>query len=243
MSFLPFQRLALCALGLACGAASASEFMVSPVRADLRAGALSETINVANRGDRKIRVAVKVMEWTQDAQGKDVYTDTSDLVYFPRQMDVEPGAQRLVRVGAKAPGGATERTYRMFIEEQPDAAGDAGRAQVAVYFRFGVPIFLAPAVPRRQADVQEPTLDRGKVSVVVRNGGNQHVRITRLAVGDETGFSREVAGWYSLAGTERTYMLDVPRDVCRRAKTLSVAIEGDGVRADRKLHVDPARCG
>jgi hypothetical protein len=32
-------------------------------------------------------------------------------------------------------------------------------------------------------------------------------------------------------------------DVCRKAKTLSVAIEGEGVRADRKLHVDPARCG
>lgn len=245
MSSLPFQRLALVALALACGAcapARASEFMISPVRADLRAGALSETITVANRGDRKIRIAVKVMAWTQDAQGKDVYTDTADLVYFPRQMDVEPGAQRLVRVGAKSPGGASERTYRMFIEEQPDASADAGRAQVAVYFRFGVPIFLAPAAPRRQADVPEPALDKGKVSVVVRNSGNQHVRVTRLSVADEAGFSREVAGWYSLAGTERTYTLDVPRDVCRRARTLSVAIEGEGVRADRKLNVDPARC-
>jgi fimbrial chaperone protein len=245
MSSLPFHRLALVALALACGAsgsARASEFMVSPVRADLRAGALSETIGIANRGDRKMRVAVKVMEWTQDAQGKDVYTDTTDLVYFPRQMEIEPGARRLVRVGAKAPAGAAERTYRMFIEEQPDPAADPSRAQVAVYFRFGVPVFLVPAVPRKQADVQDPTLEKGKVSVVLKNNGNQHVRVTRVAVTDEAGFSREVAGWYALAGTERTFTVDVPRDACRKAKIFNVAIEGEGLRDERKLRVDPARC-
>lgn len=241
MSILPLLALALAAA--AAPAARASEFMVSPVRAELRAGALSETITVANRGTNRIRIGVKVMEWTQDAQGKDVYTDTTDLVYFPRQMEIEPDGRRLVRVGAKAPAGATERTYRMFIEEQPDPASEAAKAQVSVYFRFGVPIFLTPAAPRLQADIQEPTLDKGRLSVVLKNNGNRHVRITRVNVSADAGFSREVAGWYSLAGTERTYALDLPRDVCRKAKTLSVAIEGEGVRADRQLHVDPARCG
>jgi fimbrial chaperone protein len=244
MSFLPYQRLALLALALACtvpAPARASEFMVFPVKAELRAGALNETINVANRGPSRIRISVKVMEWTQDAQGKDVYTDTTDLVYFPRQMEIEPGARRLVRVGAKAPAGAAERTFRMFIEEQPEPAAE-GSAQIAVSFRFGVPIFVAPTVPRVQADVMEPTLDKGKVSVVLKNNGNQHVRVTRVAVTDEAGFSREVAGWYALAGTERTFTVDVPRDACRKAKIFNVAVEGEGLRDERKLRVDPARC-
>lgn len=223
-------------------ATHASEFLVSPVRAELRAGALSETIAVTNRGTNRLRIAVKVMEWTQDAQGKDVYTDTTDLVYFPRQMEIEPQGRRLIRVGTNTPAGATERTYRMFIEEQPDPSTEATKAQVAVYFRFGVPIFLAPAAPRIDADIREPSLDKGRLSLVVKNNGNRHVRITRVTVTDETGFSREVPGWYSLAGTERTYGLDIPRDVCRKVRTLTLAVEGEGVRADRKLHVDPARC-
>lgn len=40
----------------------------------------------------------------------------SDLVYFPRQLELEPDTRKLVRVGAKAPAGTTERAYRMFIE-------------------------------------------------------------------------------------------------------------------------------
>jgi fimbrial chaperone protein len=227
---------------LLAGAACASEFSVSPVRAELRPGALSETITVTNRGDNRIRVGVKVLEWTQDAQGQDVYKESPDLVYFPRQMELEPQGKRLVRVGAKAPAGAVERSYRMFIEELPEASTEAARAQVSVYFRFGVPIFLAPAAGHAEPDFGEPGVDKGRLSLTVKNPGNQHVRLLRLVVSDGAGFSREIAGWYSLAGTQRTYALDLPPEVCRRAPTLAVAIEGEGLRADRKLHVDPARC-
>ncbi len=240
-------RLAPLALGLACGLAPAgalaSEFSVSPVRAELRAGALNETITITNRGGNRMRVGVKVMEWTQDAQGQDVYTETSDLVYFPRQLELEPDSKKLVRVGAKAPAGTSERAYRMFIEEQPEAASDAQRAQINVYFRFGVPIFLPPAVPKAQPDIGEPVLAAGKLSLPVRNPGNRHIRVLRVKVDDGAGFTREVAGWYTLAGAQRTYALEIPREVCRKAKVLSVAVEGEGLREDRKLQVEPARCG
>ena len=227
---------------LACGAVHASEFSVAPIRVELRAGALSETITVTNHADAPLRVGVKVMEWTQDEKGEDVYKETGDIVYFPRQMDLAAGATRLVRVGAKAPAGVVERTYRLFVEEQPQVTGEPGKAQIAVYLRFGVPIFLPPAVPRPQQEILEPTLDHGKLALRVKNSGNQHFSLLRLMVEDGGGFSREITGWYSLAGTERTYSLEVPRDVCRKARTLTIAIEGEGLRADRKLDVDPARC-
>lgn len=228
----------------ACAAAPvlASDFSVSPVRVELRQGSLSETITVMNHAPARLRVAVKLMEWTQDEQGNDVYKDSGDIVYFPRQLEVEPDGRRLVRVGAKAPAGPTERTYRVFIEEQPEPTPEGRSAQVAVYFRFGVPIFLPPAVPRLQAEIGEPALDKGKLSLQVRNGGNQHFRLLRILVSDGAGHQQEVAGWYSLAGTQKTYSVDIPAEVCRRAKTLNVTVEGEGVRADRKLDVDPARC-
>lgn len=231
-----------CAGVLAGPAAQAAEFSVAPIRVELRAGALSETITVTNHADAPLRVGVKLMEWTQDASGEDVYKETGDLVYFPRQLDLPPGATRLVRVGAKVPAGVTERTYRLFVEEQPQVAAESGKAQIAVYLRFGVPVFLPPATPRAQPQILEPTLERGKLSLRVKNEGNQHFRLLRLLVQDGAGFSQEITGWYSLAGTERTYSLDLPRDVCRKASTLTIAIEGEGLRADRKLDVDPARC-
>lgn len=237
--------MAIAATALAAGSflAAASEFSVSPIRVDLRPGALSETISVTNHAATRLRVAVKLMEWTQDAQGADVYKETGDLVYFPRQMDIEADSKRLVRVGAKSVAGPSERAYRLFIEEQPEPSADPTRAQIAFYFRFSVPVFVPPAAAKLQPEVGEPVLDKGKLSLIVRNPGNQHVRIVRITVRDEAGHRQEVAGWYLLAGAQRTYAAEIPREVCRGAKTLSVAVEGEGIQAERKLDVDPARCG
>jgi fimbrial chaperone protein len=155
---------------------------------------------------------------------------------------VEPEGRRLVRIGARTPAGLTERAYRVFLEEEPEASTAAGRSQVAFLFRFGVPVFLPPALPKATPEVMQPTLEKGKVSLVVKNPGNQHFRLTKLVVGDGASFSQEISGWYSLAGTQRTYTADVPADVCRKAKTLNISIEGEGIRLDRQLDVDPARC-
>ena len=221
----------------------ASEFSVSPVRVELKPGALSDTLTVVNHASERLRVQVRLMAWTQDEQGADVYSESGDIIYFPRQMEMDGEARRLIRIGAKTPGGATERTYRLFIEEQPEPSAQASRsAEVAVYFRFGVPVFVPPAVAKPQAEVGQPTLDKGKLSVQLRNTGNQHVRVLKLVVSDGAGFQKEIAGWYTLAGAQRTYTLDLPPEVCRKAKTLEVSVEGESLRVNRKLDVDPARC-
>jgi fimbrial chaperone protein len=236
---LPWLGMALAAFPLSLWAA---EFSVTPIRAELKPGAMSETITVTNHANARLRVNVKLMEWTQDATGADVYRESGDLVYFPRQMDVEADAKRLVRVGAKNPGALTERAYRLFIEEEPEAAAAGARGQVAFYFRFGVPVFVPPAAPKPVPEVAQPTLAKGKLAVVVKNSGNAHFRLAKVAITDGAGWSQEIAGWYSLAGTERTYSADIPREVCRKGGTLSVSLEGEGIQIDRKLNVDPASC-
>ena len=249
MKFPPARRLlARCLpllLAAACAApgARAAEFSVTPIRADLKPGALNETITVTNHSESRLRLAVRLMAWTQDAEGKDAYQESSDLVYFPRQLELEPGARRLVRVGAKSAGGPVERTYRLFIEEQPEPGGGGANAAVRFYFRFGVPVFVAPAAPRPAPEVAAPTLRAGQLSVVVRNTGNQHFRLQRVIVTDGADFRQELAGWYSLAGGQRTYSADIPAAACRRASSLQVTLEGEGVQLERKLDVAPADCG
>jgi fimbrial chaperone protein len=242
---LPLRSVLSALLALPCAfalPAGATEFSVSPIRVELKPGVMSETITVTNHADTKLRVSMKLTEWTQDAEGKDVYKDSSDLIWFPRQMELEPNGRRLVRLGARTPAGVVERTYRLWVEEEPPPGAPSTQAQVAFYFRFGVPVFLVPAVAKPQAEFGEPRLAQGRLAVPVKNTGNQSFRLQKITVSDEAGFSREIAGWYSLAGTERTYTAEIPRDVCRRAKLLTVVIEGEGIRSDRKLHVDPASC-
>ena len=222
--------------------AMAGEFSVTPIRIDLRSGSMNETVTVVNEAKEKLRIAVKLVEWTQDENGRDVYKDSNDLIYFPRQMEVEPDGRRLVRVGARTPAGVTERAYRLFLEEEPPASSAPGNSQIAFLFRFGVPVFLPPAVPKAVPEVMQPTLDKGKISLVVKNAGNQHFRLTRLVISDGANYNQEIAGWYSLAGTARTYTADVPPAVCRQARKLNILIEGEGLRLDRQLDVDPARC-
>ena len=239
----PFhQPVAGLCLAAASLAVQAGEFSVTPIRVELRQGvAISETITVTNHAKDKLRAGVRLMEWTQDAEGKDVYKESSDLVYFPRQLEMEGEGKRLVRIGLKTPPGVTERAYRLFIEEQPEASAE-GSAQVAFYFRFGVPVFLPPVNGKPQPEAQDPTLRGGKLAVVVKNPGNQHFRLTKVTISDGATFVKEMPGWYSLAGTERSYSADIPRDVCRKAAAFSVALEGEGFRMDRKVNVDPASC-
>lgn len=241
--------LAVLTLALAAAAAllapqvQASEFSVTPTRIELRPGAMSDTITVVNHAQSTLRVAIRLVEWTQDAQGNDVYADTTDLVYFPRQMEVGPDARRVVRVGARAPAGTSERTYRVFIEEQPDALPPDARNQIAVAFRFGVPVFLAPAGAKPQAELSEPSLAAGRLSLLVKNSGNQHLRVNTIRVSDGAGYTQEVQGWYALAGAQRTFSIELPRDACRKARTLQVTLEGNGIQAGKSIDVDPARCG
>lgn len=239
---LPLRPLLFVLASLLRPPAGATEFSVSPIRVELKPGVMSETITVTNHADTKLRVSMKLTEWTQDAEGKDVYRDSSDLIYFPRQMELEPNGKRLVRLGARTPAGVVERTYRLWVEEEPAPGTPSTQAQVAFYFRFGVPVFLVPAVAKPQAEFGTPRLHQGRLAIAVKNTGNQSFRLQKITVSDEAGFSREIAGWYSLAGTERSYVTEIPREVCRRAKTLTVQIEGEGIRSDRKVDVDPASC-
>ncbi len=223
-------------------AAHAGEFSVSPIRAELKPGALSETITVTNHAQQRLRVSIKLMAWSQDEQGKDIYTESADLVYFPRQMDIEADAKKVVRVGLKSPLGEVERTYRLFIEEIRDQFASSDQPAVNFNFRFGVPIFVPPSTPRTAFEVMDLVLQQGKLVIPVSNTGNQHVRPAKVTVGNGDGYSQDLTGWYSLANTRREYRVDIPQEVCRKSRTLLVVVEGPDLRLDRQLHVDPASC-
>jgi len=229
-------------LALAPLAAAAAEFGVSPIRLDFERGARSAAITVSNDDARPLRMQLRLMQWTQDAGGADVYLESDELVYFPRMMTVPPGEKRLVRVGLKTLAGDQERSYRLYLDELPDNARP-GVSGVNFTIRFALPIFLPAAVERKPSGVIESlTLSDGKLRVTVRNDGNRHFRISSVAARSAAGFAAESPGWYLLPGARRVHTIEIPAEACRGLRRIDVSVKAEPLSLEGGLDVEPGMC-
>ena len=238
------KLLAALILALAPLAAHAAEFSVSPIRLELELerGARSAAVTVSNDDTRPLRMQLRLMEWTQDADGGDVYRDSDELVYFPRMLSVRPGEKRLVRVGLKTPPLAVERTYRLYLDELPDGSRPVASG-LSFTIRFALPIFLPAAVDAKAAGAIEAlTLRGGKLQIAVRNTGNRHFRIASVAARAPAGFAAEAPGWYLLAGARRVHTIEIPAEVCRGLRRLDVTVKADKLSLEGGLDVEPGMC-
>ncbi|MEK6791526.1 MAG: fimbria/pilus periplasmic chaperone [Deltaproteobacteria bacterium] len=227
------------------GWAQAGTFKVSPIRIDLDKDTKSGFVTVVNDGAERINTQIKLFEWTQDADGKDVYTESNDLIYFPRIMTINAGEERILRVGLKAPAIAKEKTYRVFIEEIPQPKKAPG-AQVAIAIRFGVPIFVKPVKEEPKGALVGLELSGGVLKVPVRNEGNTHFTITAISVkganvkGEEV-FSRDLTGWYLLGGSSRLYSAQIG-DACKDIAALTVEVQTNKFNLTGNINVNEAMC-
>lgn len=238
--------LAGCAL---VGRAHAGEFVVSPVRLELSAGARSGAITVRNDGQEKLGFQLEAREWRQDAEGKDEYLATNELVFYPKIMSVEPGQEGVVRVGVRSPMVQTEKTFRLFIQELPGIAKppEHATAQVNFLIRFGAPIFIVPAKPQDSLTVDSLSMAKGAVTFSAHNTGNRHqvVQGVFLKGLDGTGkdvYSLTLADRYLLAGSAKSFSTTIARPECTRISSLSVEVRTDRLSTVRTLDVNAQMC-
>ena len=227
----------------------AGEFSVNPIRLELGAGIRSGVISVRNEDKQKLGFQLQAFEWTQDASGKDQYIDTSDLIFFPKIMSVEPGEDGLIRVGAKNATVPVEKTYRLFIEELPSIAKtpEGSAAQINVLIRFGAPVFVAPLKPQDSLDIENFTLTKGLVSISAKNTGNRHqqVQSIQLKGTDKAGnevYALTLADRYLLAGTAKSYSTSITAEQCAKMTALALEFNTDKLSVARKLDVTRAIC-
>ncbi len=227
----------------------AGEFSVNPIRLELGTGIRSGVIGVRNEDKQKLGFQLKAFEWTQDASGKDLYLDTSDLVFFPKIMSIEPGEEGLIRVGAKNATVPVEKTYRLFIDELPGIARppEGSAAQINVLIRFGAPIFVAPLKPQDSLDIESFSLAKGIVSISAKNTGNRHqqVQSIQLKGTDKAGtevYALTLADRYLLAGTAKSYSTSIAAEQCAKMTALALEFNTDKLSVARKLDVTRAIC-
>ena len=244
-----FVLATACCVLFTAGFATAGEFSVNPIRLDLGVSARSGVIAIKNEDPQKLGFQIEAKEWTQDAAGKDQYTDTDALIFFPKIMSVEPGETGLIRVGAKATAVPTEKTYRLFIEEMPGATKklEGSGAQINVLIRFGAPVFVAPLKPQDSLDIESFGLIKGNVTISAKNTGNRHqvvqgIELTGIDAGGNEVYALTLADRYLLTGSAKTYSAAIPADKCAKITQLSLEFKTDKLSVARKLGISRAMC-
>ena len=227
-------------------AARGGEWRVSPIRLDLGRDAKTGVVTVMNDGEEKLQLQISAPEWTQDAEGKDVYAESADLVYYPKMMAVDGKSERIVRAGIRDPAAAREKAYRLFIEEIPAPRKSAG-TNVAIAVRFGVPVFVKPLIEEPKAEIGPVAMDNGTVSARVRNAGNVHfvIRAVTVTGRDSRGgavFSKETGGWYLLAGASRSHATAIPPEICPNVTSVDVEVKTDKTTLAGRLNADRSMC-
>ena len=234
---------ALCALMPA--ASMAGLFSISPIRIDLDRRNKTDSITVSNdETGRKIEMQAKLVEWTQDAKGNDVYVESNDLVFFPRIFAIDKQDQRVVRVGLKVPAGAAEKSYRLFIEELPPPADPAKKgAQVLFVLRFGIPIFVRPDKEQLAGAIDGMEATPTAATIIVKNTGNQNFQIQSLSVKSGAVYEKEIVGGYVLAGATKHITAQFPPDTCRKLAKLQIVMKTDRIGTiERTFDWDTSRC-
>jgi fimbrial chaperone protein len=228
-------------------AALAGDWRVSPIRLDLGRDAKSGAVTVVNDADERLQVQMKAFEWTQDAEGKDRYEETGEILFFPRLMILEPKEEKILRAGIRVPAVAKEKTFRLFIEEIPGPRKAEG-VSVAVAIRFGVPIFVRPLKEEARGEIGPMTMAAGALLVPVKNTGNVHFVVHSVLLRGRNGtgeeiFSRELSGWYLLAGASRAYATTVPAAMCGNIAVIEAEVKTDKLPLRGRMAVDRSMCG
>jgi len=239
---------AVVALLLLPHAAVASKFTVKPTEVNLSASTTSALVTLRNDSKVPLRFEVTLVSWSEDEHGAMALTPSSDVSFFPKLVELAPGASRNIRIGIKA-GMArdVEQSFRLFVEELPDQSAPATNA-VAMRTKIGIPVFVRPAKPSRAAVIEGVSVENGKVLTRVRNTGNLHISVETISVtgtggSGATTFSKEGAGWYVLPGATRIFAVPMTAAECTATTRVAVVVAGHRGSLKGASEVSPAACG
>jgi fimbrial chaperone protein len=209
--------------------ASAATFSVNPTQIYLSGRTTSALLTLRNDSAETLRFQLSAFAWSQSATGEILLEPTTDVVFFPALLTLKQGEERRIRVGSTVSPGATEKTYRIFVEELP-AAGDAtAGAAVRVLTKMGIPIFVRPAKEASTAALTELGVRDKALHFTLLNTGTVHfvpqaINLRGLAADGQSVFEQQLASWYVLSGGRRDFDVAVSSPDCARATSVLVEV-------------------
>lgn len=158
----------------------ATTIHINPVRVELKPGEKNGTFKVNNAGEKPALFQIKIVKWTQE-DGKDIYTDTKDLIANPPVMNIPGNDFQLVRIGLRVPlKRDTEHSYRLIASEVADTSNDGDAFQVKTLIRFSMPIFIAPKEKQGDLSIETKAAPNGDLELQLVNNSNHHIQVTNI---------------------------------------------------------------
>ena len=229
------------------GQVFAGKFRVTPIKVYFDSGTKSSVINLINEADEELRVQLESREWGQDMTGKDQYSDTSDLVFFPKVMILPPLSKRIIRLGLKNKPVDREKTYRLFVQELPQRDKSEEGVKIAIAMRFGVPVFVTPSKVEAKGAIGDLQFSGGEVTVPVVNNGNVHMMINKISLkgfdkSNNEIYQKELNGWYLLNNKTRKYQSSIPEETCPKLSSIVVGVMTDKLNLQGTIDVGEISC-
>lgn len=239
----------LISLAIVCRAdvALASSFTVNPTRIMLTSKSASAMLSIRNESSETLRFQLTVFTWSQRSDGEMELAPTQDIIFFPALFSLAPKQERNIRIGAVTPFGATEKTYRIFVEELPALEAPPDASGVRVLTRMGIPIFMRPFKPTVTIGLSGLGMSGGRFWFRVQSLGTVHVSPTQIRVtgsgpSGEVLFEQELPGWYILAGGIRLFNLELAPEKCQAVRRLRVDVKTDGGSVQERLETPAGVC-
>jgi fimbrial chaperone protein len=235
---------------LGAGTASAATFRVSPVQLSLSVSATSGLLTLSNESQETLRFQLTAFRWDESEKGQMELLPTEEIAVFPTLLTLEAGKERKIRIGAATSLAASEKTYRVFVEELPpvERPGEApAPSQIRVLTRMGIPIFLRPSKTESGGEIVDARFENARLSFLVRNSGNVHfmlqtIRVQATGAAGETILDKQDNGWYVLAGGGRQYDWPVPQSDCARVKSVRIEARTDSGVFETRVNAPSGAC-
>jgi len=224
----------------------AGSFRVLPMKVFLDQKKNTEKLVVKNEAENDLTLQLSIFNWKQDDKANDVYEPTENIIVTPKILTLKKGEERVIRVGYVKYSEERESSYRIYLEEI--SAEKPGVNGLKMLLKIGIPIFIISAKEKPAGVIEGVEIQDGKIKATVKNNGNSHLFLTSLkAIGDDGNgkglYQQELKGWYLLPGVSKTYLFDIPGNVCRKLKTITLDAKTDqGTIAPRKASLNESAC-
>lgn len=163
----------------------AGDFSISPVHVHLSRQRAIAALVLTNLQDAPLTVQATAQAWSQ-AHGKNLTTDTDNLIISPPLFELPPYGKQIIRIGLRIPFPVhQEKDYRLILHEVPPPP-KPGFMGVQMILKMILPVFVAPIskATRPQLKVSAHATEKG-LSLQIVNDGNLHAEITGLRVSEK----------------------------------------------------------
>jgi P pilus assembly chaperone PapD len=183
--------LALCAFSLFFAPRIGAQLLVDPLEVTITtsgAGRVTGSFSLSNTTDQPVQATITRQDWDRAENGDNRFlpagsTGTSCgplLTASPTAIRVEPRSSRIVRLAVQGAAALRKECWDIFfVEEVPQRSG-AGGNSLQYIFRTGVKVYVAPAGLRRDASVDDMSVEdasasKRQIAIRFRNSGDTHL--------------------------------------------------------------------